>query len=135
MPLTDFGRTSDCPYFDGDGAISFELPASKRNIRLLGLPIRCAASCSVHNAPGLTFNSASIARMCCHGSRPNSLHVATSRARSIQTLFILEDIPAKDIIHLSCGPSTELDEELEQLRDIERKKYIICAKHFLMMQF
>ncbi len=70
MPLTYFGATSESQRFDGDGAIAFEIQKYKRNVRLTGFPTQCAASCTVHNAQGATFNAVSIARMRTHGNRP-----------------------------------------------------------------
>ncbi len=42
-----------------------------------------------------------------------------SRVKTIDTLFLLEDISDSDIAHFSQGPSGELDKELDRIRRLE----------------
>ncbi len=54
--------------------------------------------------PRATFNAVSIAGMPTHGSRPESLYVAMSRAKTIDTSFLLENISESDLAHFIQGP-------------------------------
>lgn len=91
----------------------------KKNIRFIRFPICFSSACTVYNAQGSTFEAVSVGRMRSRGSQAESLYVAISRARSIDTVFLLENISDVDISHFSKGSSNELDTELERLRTIE----------------
>ena len=118
MPLSDFGGKKDNELYDGDGALSFEIPNMKRIVRLIGFLVKFSAACIVHNAQGSTFEAVVIAKMRSHGSQLESLYVAISRANSLFPI-LLENISGKDIAHFSKGPSQDLENEMARLRQVE----------------
>ena len=69
MPLSSFGGNKDSELYDGDDALSFEIPNMKRNVRLIRFPARFFAVCTVHNAQGSTFEAVGIAKMVGHGNQ------------------------------------------------------------------
>lgn len=83
----------------------------KRNVCFPEFPIRLAASCTVYKAQGATFNSISVVKMKSHGIHPESLYVAVSRERSVDSLYLLENISDEYIFYFGRGPSNLLYKE------------------------
>ena len=54
------------------------------------------------------------------GIRPELLYVAVPRAKTSDTVFLLENVSESDIVNYIQGPSEELRNDVDRLRRIER---------------
>lgn len=114
--------------FAADGAFYFEIPGMKGNVRFIGFPIPLSFACTVRNSQASTLNAVSVGRMRKKGSHPEFLYLAISRARSLDTLFLFENISNEEIACSSSGPSRELDDELDRLRKLKYSTINILCK-------